>query len=753
MKKRILTLLMACVLALSSLLMGCSSDDKENNNVSKDEGPWYKAQYHDFTTEENEFITTVKIHDDAVYFISQKYVEETEDSIVQVSKMLLSDFSTTELQAIELEDNFYIMDMFVDDSGIYLATQMIEWDKTYSKVLKAQYEIMQCDLEGNEVASMDITDEMLGRGQDEMDYAYISSIVRDKDGNLIMTDTNSFILAYDKDGNKIADIELTSWGNGLVAAEDGNVYYSYMDDATWEQILAPVELETGKLGESIGSIDSYNVSNCYIDANQSVWITEENSLVAYDFAADEKKEILNWLDYNVNGNSIMAMIVTEDGKIVAYTSDYNQNGDLYEVVVLEETDEPLEDKIVLTYATYGTDSDVADAIIRFNKNSEEYRIKVFDYYSDDVDYETSFNAYNEAILNGNVADIINVDATQYKSMARKGLYADLNEMMEQDADINREDYFENVLKAYEVDGKLCAIPTSFAVTTLVGKKDVWGDVKNVTLEDVKKVMDAAPDNVSLMDNMSKSYFMYLMTQGMIGNLVNWETGECAFDSDEFIAILEMANTFPKEYDYENQSMSTPEKIQNGSVLLYGESFYEISSYQVVNAFFDAETVAIGYPGVEGNGALIENSSNLLAVSNDSEYKEAAWEFVKYMISEDYQTNYIYWQNPIHKGAFEKLMVEAQEKDYYIDENGNEVESPKMTYGWDNYEVSVYAATEEEVAEYKTILEGAVTLSSYEEEIMTMITEEVEPFFDGKKSAADVAKIIQGRVKIYVNENR
>ena len=39
-----------------------------------------------------------------------------------------------------------------------------------------------------------------------------------------------------------------------------------------------------------------------------------------------------------------------------------------------------------------------------------------------------------------------------------------------------------------------------------------------------------------------------------------------------------------------------------------------------------------------------------------------------------------------------------------DENGEQVESPKMTYGWDNFQVSVYAATKEEVAEYKGILE-------------------------------------------------
>ena len=118
-----------------------------------------------------------------------------------------------------------------------------------------------------------------------------------------------------------------------------------------------------------------------------------------------------------------------------------------------------------------------------------------------------------------------------------------------------------------------------------------------------------------------------------------------------------------------------------------------------------------------------------------------------------KNNYIRYNNPIHKGAFEKQMVEAAKAEYYKNEKGEEVESPKMTYGWDNFEVSVYHATEEDIKEYRELLEGATVLASYDEEIMSMIEEEVESFFAGKKSAKDVANIIQGRVKIYVNENR
>lgn len=755
MKKRILALLMAGVLVLSALLVGCgNNDDKSQKNTDTSalgEGPWYKAEYHDFILDEEEYIANVALYEDAMYFITQKYIEESGQSITKLKKMMLADYSITELESLTLEDAYYIMDMFVNDNGIYMATQLTEWDSSYSKLLNAEYKIMHCDLDGNTIATIDISDEIMAKGEDGMP-GYLSSLVCDKDGNIVVTDNESFVMAYDKDGNKIADIERSGWGNGLVAAEDGSVYYAYMDETSWEQVFVPVDIAGNKLGDSIGSFSSLNSSEFYIDANQKIWMIEENSLNAYDIETQEKSEVLNWLDYDVNGNYIRLMKKLDNGKILAYTENYSEDSVVYELVTLEESDEPVTEKTIITYATFGTDSDVTEAIIRFNKNNDTYRIKVVDYY-DDEDYEAGLNAYNEAILNGEMADIISVDWSTYKSYARKGLYADLNELMEQDADINREDYFENVLEAYEVDGKLYAMPMSFGVSTLVGKTSVWGEESGLTFEKLTEVMENLPKDVELMDGMSKGYWLYLALQGTIEKFVDWETGECSFESEEFISILEMANQFPEEYDYENQTMSTPKKLQSGNILLYGDSYSDITGYQVTKALFDEEITVVGYPGVAGNGGLIQNMSSLFAIAEDSDQKEGAWEFVKYMISEDYQCNYVSWYNPIHKAAFEEQMKEATEIETYTDENGEEVEAPQMTYGWEDFEISVYHATEEEVAEYREILEGATTLAAYEEDIMTMINEEVEPFFEGQKSAQDVAKIIQGRVKIYVNENR
>ncbi len=79
--------------------------------------------------------------------------------------------------------------------------------------------------------------------------------------------------------------------------------------------------------------------------------------------------------------------------------------------------------------------------------------------------------------------------------------------------------------------------------------------------------------------------------------------------------------------------------------------------------------------------------------------------------------------------------------------------PKTTWGYDDFEIEIYAATEEDIAAVKKLIESADTMYQYDEQIMNIISEETGAFFEGQKRAKDAADIIQNRVQIYVNENR
>lgn len=596
---------------------------------------------------------------------------------------------------------------------------------------------------------MNIT-EMLKDKVSENEAIYLTEIICDKEGNVIVTDNETFVMAFNGEGEKIADINCDYWGNGFLKSVDGTVYYSYTNELTWKQCFAPVDVKANKLGKKVGEVAYVMTYNYCMDANEAVWFSEENALVSYNLKTEEKEVILDWIDYDITTDSVRMVEVLEDGSVIACLENLSQDQLVYEIAVFKESTQPLEEKTVITYATFGTDTDIMEAIVRFNKNSEEYRIKVIDYY-DEENYEEAWNEYNQAVLDESFADIVNVGWSNYKMMAEKGLYANLNDFMDSDADINRGDYFENILSAYEVDGKLYAIPVSFSVSTLVGKEEIWGNRETISLDDVKEMMDDMPANVEIMDNITQDAFVFFMLQGSLDKFIDWETGECSFASKEFVEILNLSKRFPEESGETDSYNEMITAFQKNKVLLYDCELYGIEDYQVTKTMLGDEIVVLGYPGA--NGGLIQSDGSLLAISEESPNKEAAWEVVKCMISAEYQTNYIYYNNPIHKGAFEKRLQSAMEIKCYIDDNGNEVEKSKMTYVMDDLEIEVYAATKADAEEYRKIIEGATTLATYEQKIMTIVEEESEAFFADQKSAEDAAQIIQSRAQIYVNERR
>ncbi len=750
MKNRFWMLIAMGILLVVILLAGCGKNENAGKqNTTMDEGPWFETEFYDFKFEEDEFIPSFYIYENEIYFLVYSKAEDTTNRFITLKKMSLDNYSIVDLKSFTTNEVGVIINLCVEESGIYMTGQNIQWNQERTKVLDSEYKIITCEMDGTVRKYWDITEDMADKNS-ENEAVYLADIACDKEGNVFLTDNMTFVMAFDNQGEKIVDIDCDNWGNGFLASDNGEVYYSYTGGISMKQYLAPVDVKANKLGKKTGELASFMTFNYCIDANEKLWYSDENSLLTYDLKTEEKSKILNWIDYDITMDSVRMLEVMEDGSIVICVENLIQEQLAYEVAIFKETDKPLEEKTIITYATFGADTEIMEAIVRFNKNSEEYRVKVIDYY-DEENYEDAWNEYNQAILEEGFADIVNVSWSNYKMMAEKGLYADLNEFMNADKDINREDYFENILAAYDVSGKLYAMPVSFSISTLVGKEKIWGNKDSISLDDVKLMMDDMPKDVAIIDSMSQMEFVFFMLQGSLDKFIDWENGECYFDSDEFVEIVNLSKKFPKKSDWDIFNNETVDKFRQDKILLYSCELYEIGEYQVTKAILGDEIVALGYPGA--NGGLIQTSSNLLAISEKSPNKEIAWNFVRSMISKEYQSNYIYYNIPIHKDAFEKQMESAMEKEYYVNENGKEVEISKTTYCYEDLEIELFAATKEEAAEYKKVIEGATTLATYDQQIMIIVEEELEAFWDNKKTAEEVSGIIQSRVKIYVNERR
>ena len=409
----------------------------------------------------------------------------------------------------------------------------------------------------------------------------------------------------------------------------------------------------------------------------------------------------------------------------------------------------------IIYGTLSLDSDTRKNIIDFNKTNDKYRIKVKEYMSES-DYETSLTQFNADMTTGNCPDIIDLSYGDFSQYASKGILEDLYPYMEQSG-INQDDYLENILKAYEVDGRLYGIMPKFYVSTVLVKSSLVGDASGWTLsENLDFLEEKNPENVFQYG--SRDSIFYYCIYNNIDEFINWETGECFFNSQEFIRALEFAAKFPEEPDYSQDDEGIASKLHSDKILLMQHTLSSVQEYQMTNGLFGEETTYIGYPNSERKGNLIQPVGGSMGMSSKSKHKDGAWEFMKTILSDEFQDSLISeyggWGFPVKKSALDKQFELDMTPDYYEDEEGNKIENPKTTWGYDDFTMEIMAATQEEIDAVRELIASAEKLSgSLNVQLMNIINEEAEPFFKGQKSASDTAEIIQNRIQIYVNENR
>ena len=119
----------------------------------------------------------------------------------------------------------------------------------------------------------------------------------------------------------------------------------------------------------------------------------------------------------------------------------------------------------LTYGTLFIEPQTQHMIDLFMKEHPGVKIEtkvVFDNDVTDEQYNEGLNTLLTELASDQRADIY--DATYLPSEIKtkgSGYFEDLNQYIDADPNFNRDDYYDNILRAAEVDGKLYQIPEGF----------------------------------------------------------------------------------------------------------------------------------------------------------------------------------------------------------------------------------------------------------------------------------------------------
>ena len=272
---------------------------------------------------------------------------------------------------------------------------------------------------------------------------------------------------------------------------------------------------------------------------------------------------------------------------------------------------------------------------------------------------------------------------------------------------------------------------------------------------MEEVLAKLPEETQVFGETTKSSFLYNMLEFCGNDYVDVATGKCNFDSQQFIDMLEYANTLPQELseDYYGDDWWMKYQSQyreNRTLLMYSYIGDFSNLNNQINGYFGEDVSCIGFPTDNGMGSFVGTNGSYV-LSAKSKNLEGAWEFIRYYLTDEYQ-NSMQWGLPVSKTAFMEKSKDATGKDYYIDENGEKVETEEW-FEINGESIEIEPLTQEQLDEIVAFIESVTKRRYYNQDIQNIVTEETEAFFSGQKSAAEVAGIIQSRVQLYVNENR
>lgn len=590
----------------------------------------------------------------------------------------------------------------------------------------------------------------------------------DSDGNLLVT-ADTGIRAIKMDGSDAYFIPTDGYVDGLIKFADGRVAVTMYGEQG--QTLTVIDTEKKTLGDSIKvNLDTYS---CTVGGGDyDIYYNNGMNFYGLDFEKGEPEKIFNWLACDVNPNQLGQLFVDEKGDITAFNSTWNQSDETYDFERVTVTKQPYDSvprKETIRMAAIYTDYNVLNSIVKFNRTNDKYRIEVDDYsqYNNEENgWDAGVTKLNTEIMAGNMPDILCLGELNYTQLASKGLLEDLYPYIDADKDISRDDFFPNVLGAMEVGGKLYATVPSFYVNAVVGASSIVGDKPGWTYAELNAALDRMPEGCTVFDRyVTKSDMLTNCLALDMDDFVDWSTGKCSFDSQQFVDLLKFANSFPAEFDWDNfdDGESTYDRIAQGKQMLMQVSTYSVEDlmYNDFARYFGGNVTFIGYPTLNGVGNMIGFSESGMAMSAKTPYKDAIWQFMRTFFTEEYQKNG--WSLPSNRNVFEEKLKQACTVQYMKDADGNILldedgeKIPIVRYSvWDEVEkknVMVYAVSEEMANTLRELVSTTTKVSNYNSSIFDIVNEQVQAYFEGQRSAEDVAKLIQSKANIYVNEQR
>ncbi len=552
-----------------------------------------------------------------------------------------------------------------------------------------------------------------------------------------------------------------------------------------DYIFYKLDLETNKLSKADKEVYSWldvdQLRGLYNSPDGKTYTRTQNGISRIDLENKKLDPILDFDSCAVSRNYTpnLKIVDCSDDKILlcgTYEStNMFKSTFVHDFVIVELTKaakNPHAGKTILELYVHegGIDGTIADAIIKFNENNSKYYIQPTDRYNkwDYMSYDNlrSNDDYATADLKANAdfsyelaSDIANgvgpdiiLNASSLGQLNNDNCLLDLSPYLQ---DLNSDKYYENIIDGARIDGKLYQLPVCYTIEgiqtdpSLAGKTGI-----GFTPEEYKTFLDETLNGKDIIEDGQTHYFA-LLFNNMMNTFI--KDGKADLTVPEFteLAGFVKENVQPnsKMWDYNDEEEVDPEVLFNSSLAATTNKAYYcncpgISGYLVKRARVKNGTAILGLPSSDGRGPMFGTKLSV-AVSATALNKEACVDFVRMMLTDEIQTEFVMSDSfVLNRSALRQGLNEAIK--YYNSEEGQD---DIYEYSLGTYVSISTKFTDEDIANMENIILSCSKADSVDAAINMILIEEMPAYFAGQKKLDQVIPVMQDRIQKVLDERK
>ena len=641
-----------------------------------------------------------------------------------------------------------------------------DYTDPYNSIFERNSYICSWDMSGSLLWESDLE---LQSMETEEESFWVSSLIAGADNSvdIILMGNGPYCLNVDADGivGEKTDFsdefgEILNRYYQMIPMDDGKLLMMYEDMDDWQkQYFVIYDVKTKQLGEPVrvpGTFAYTGFSALSPGLNSDLLYCTREGVFSYNLGDEQGTPKMNFINSDMEINYFDTIYELDDNSFIGIYY-LPESGDMAGGIFTYVKPEDIPDKKVLVLAGNDPDYQMRKRVIEFNRNSDEYRITIKSYnsYNTYEDGYAGFSQLDSDIITGNMPDILIMSGQSVDKYVSKGLLADIGKMIKNDTELSNVEFVDNVFDAYSIDGKLYQVIPQFSVRTMLAKEALVGDRTSWTMEDMYQLQNSQPEDTKMFGDLTREYFFNLVMAYSGSDLVDVDTGKCNFNSPEFIAMMEYAKTLPEEIVYDEDywmKFNYESQYRENKTLLCEVYVYSVADMNyTINGLFGEDISFIGFPTDTGRGAVV-SLGETYCISAKSANQDAAWEFLRYYLTDEYQDS-LNFGLPIQKDNFEAKAQEALNRPYYIDYDTGEKVEYDESYFINGEEIKLAPMSQAQIDEIVNMIYSIEKPAYYNQDILGIIEEEMGGFYSGQKSPQEVAGVIQSRVQLYVDENR